>query len=83
MLGINTLGNKWMSQTVATMFSVSAIKGGVAFGPSTNGQYTYYTFNSSGTITFANPTNLGLQILCVGGGGGGGGGVTGNSTTSW
>ena len=126
MLGMNTLGNKWMSQKVATVglpdpslgdylkqyfnfdtvynstggtwasgdYYVADTASGTTPYPlynslnplvaypfrgvtttataNTNGLYTYYKFNSSGTIKFTNPTNLGLQILCVGGGGGGG-----------
>ena len=46
--------------------------------PGSNG-YNYYIFKGNGSITFTNPSNVALQILCVAGGGGGGGKVGGGS----
>jgi len=37
-----------------------------------SGGYKYFIFNQSGSITFTNPSNVSLQILCIAGGGGGG-----------
>jgi len=39
--------------------------------------YNYFIFNQSGSITFTNPVNVSLQILCIAGGGGGGSGSPG------
>lgn len=39
--------------------------------------YNYFIFNQSGSITFTNPVDVSLQILCIAGGGGGGSGSPG------